>query len=262
MNAYDRLTIARSKGRPTAASYISAIFTDFFELHGDRNYADDKAILGGVARLDGMPVTVIAIEKGVDTKEKISRNFGSAHPEGYRKALRLMRQAEKFHRPVICLVDTSGAYCGIGAEERGQGSAIAQNLMELSSLKTPCISILIGEGGSGGALALALCDEVWMLENAVYSVISPEGAASIIWKDASKVQETCEALKITAGDLLDLEVIERVFPEPTPGEDFSSLYQQLKQSLIESLKRYRALSIQELLEHRYEKFRKIGRPIQ
>ena len=141
MNAYDRLTIARSKGRPTAASYISAIFTDFFELHGDRNYADDKAILGGVARLDGMPVTVIAIEKGVDTKEKISRNFGSAHPEGYRKALRLMRQAEKFHRPVICLVDTSGAYCGIGAEERGQGSAIAQNLMELSSLKTPCISI-------------------------------------------------------------------------------------------------------------------------
>ena len=262
MNAYERLCAARAKGRPTAASYISALFTDFFELHGDRLYSDDHAILAGIARLDGQPVTVIAIEKGADTKEKVDRNFGSVHPEGYRKALRLMRQAEKFGRPVICLVDTSGAYCGIGAEERGQGSAIAQNLLELSALKTPCISILIGEGGSGGALALAVCDEVWMLENAVYSVISPEGAASIIWKDASKVQEACEALKITAEDLLEMGVIERVFSEPEPGADFASVYAELKQALKERLAHYGSLDAQQLLDHRYEKFRKIGRPKQ
>lgn len=262
MRAYERLCAARAKGRPTAASYISALFTDFFELHGDRLYSDDHAILAGIARLDGQPVTVIAIEKGADTKEKVDRNFGSVHPEGYRKALRLMRQAEKFGRPVICLVDTSGAYCGIGAEERGQGSAIAQNLLEFSALKTPCISILIGEGGSGGALALAVCDEVWMLENAVYSVISPEGAASIIWKDASKVQEACEALKITAEDLLEMGVIERVFAEPKPGEDFAPVYAELKQALKERLAHYGSLDAQQLLDHRYEKFRKIGRPKQ
>lgn len=260
MNAYDRLTIARSKGRPTAASYLSALFTDFFELHGDRLFGDDRAILSGVARLDGLPVTVIAIEKGVDTKEKVDRNFGSVHPEGYRKALRLMRQAEKFHRPVVLFVDTSGAYCGIGAEERGQGSAIAQNLVSLSGLKTPCISILIGEGGSGGALALAVCDEVWMLENAVYSVLSPEGAASIIWKDSSKVQEACEALKITAQDMAEMGIVEKVFPEPPPDGDFAPVYSALKDALKESLRAYAALSTEELLARRYEKFRKIGRP--
>lgn len=262
MSAYDKVLLARAKGRATGLTYVEAIFDDFIELHGDRRFSDDPAIVGGIACLNGEPVTVIAMEKGGDMKDKVRRNFGSPNPEGYRKALRLMKQAEKFHRPVVCFVDTSGAFCGLGAEERGQGQAIAENLMAMMSLKTPIISILIGEGESGGALALAVADQVWMLENSVYSVLSPEGAASIIWKDASKVQEACEALKITAGDLLDLEVIERVFPEPTPGEDFSPLYQQLKQSLIESLKRYRALSIQELLEHRYEKFRKIGRPIQ
>lgn len=260
MNAYDRLTIARSKGRPTAASYLSALFTDFFELHGDRLFGDDRAILSGVARLGDMPVTVIAIEKGVDTKEKVERNFGSVHPEGYRKALRLMRQAEKFRRPVILFVDTSGAYCGIGAEERGQGSAIAQNLVALSGLKTPCISILIGEGGSGGALALAVCDEVWMLENAVYSVLSPEGAASIIWKDSSKVQEACEALKITAQDMAEMGIVEKVFSEPQPDEDFAPVYRAIGDALKKSLREYSALSTQELLARRYEKFRKIGRP--
>ena len=257
MNAYDRLTIARSKGRPTAASYISAIFTDFFELHGDRNYADDKAILGGVARLDGMPVTVISIEKGVDTKEKISRNFGSAHPEGYRKALRLMRQAEKFHRPVICLVDTSGAYCGIGAEERGQGSAIAQNLMELSSLKTPCISILIGEGGSGGALALALCDEVWMLENAVYSVISPEGCASILWKDASKADVAARNLKMTAEDAKNFGIIEEIISEDQIDKPI--FYENIKKKLNDEI--LLLMKENDLLEKRYERFRAIGRPL-
>ena len=196
MKAYERLIKARAKGRPTSLEFITNIFEDFYELHGDRLFGDDPAVIGGLARLNGRPVTVIGIEKGVDTKDKVIRNFGSANPEGYRKALRLMKQAEKFHRPVVCLVDTSGAYCGIGAEERGQGSAIAMNLMEMMNLRTPVISILIGEGGSGGALALAVADEVWMLENAVYSVISPEGAASIIWKDASRVEAAAEALRI------------------------------------------------------------------
>ena len=211
MKAYERLIKARAKGRPTSLEFITNIFEDFYELHGDRLFGDDPAVIGGLARLNGTPVTVIGIEKGVDTKDKVVRNFGSANPEGYRKALRLMKQAEKFHRPVVCLVDTSGAYCGIGAEERGQGSAIAMNLMEMMNLRTPVISILIGEGGSGGALALAVADEVWMLENAVYSVISPEGAASIIWKDASRVEAAAEALRMTAEDLLCMEIIERIF---------------------------------------------------
>ena len=214
MKAYERLIKARAKGRPTSLEFITNIFEDFYELHGDRLFGDDPAVIGGLARLNGRPVTVIGIEKGVDTKDKVIRNFGSANPEGYRKALRLMKQAEKFHRPVVCLVDTSGAYCGIGAEERGQGSAIAMNLMEMMNLRTPVISILIGEGGSGGALALAVADEVWMLENAVYSVISPEGAASIIWKDASRVEAAAEALRMTAEDLLCMEIIERIFNEP------------------------------------------------
>ncbi len=260
MNPYERLTVARAKGRPTAAAFIQHMFTDFYELHGDRLYGDDLAILGGVARLGGMPVTVIGMEKGVDTKEKIARNFGCANPEGYRKALRLMRQAEKFRRPVVCLVDTSGAYCGIGAEERGQGSAIANNLMEMMTLKIPIISVLIGEGGSGGALALAVADQVWMLENAVYSVLSPEGAASIIWKDASQVEAAAQALKMTAPDLLELGVIERIFPEPTPGDmDFTPVYQALQQALVETFERSLALPQEALLQARYEKYRNIGR---
>ena len=185
MSAYDRLTAARAKGRPTGMDFINTLFDDFVELHGDRRFGDDKAVVAGIARLDGVPVTVIALERGHDTKEKVSRNFGMAHPEGYRKALRQMKLAEKFGRPVVCFVDTSGAYCGIGAEERGQGQAIAENLMEMMTLRVPVLSVLIGEGGSGGALALAVADEVWMLENAVYSVISPEGCASSRWKVSS-----------------------------------------------------------------------------
>ena len=201
MSAYDKVLLARAKGRATGLTYVEAIFDDFIELHGDRRFSDDPAIVGGIACLNGEPVTVIAMEKGGDMKDKVRRNFGSPNPEGYRKALRLMKQAEKFHRPVVCFVDTSGAFCGLGAEERGQGQAIAENLVEMMDLQTPVISILIGEGGSGGALALAVADQVWILENAVYSVISPEGCASILCKDAKKVKEAAECLKLTAQDL-------------------------------------------------------------
>ena len=259
MTAYERLCLARAKGRPTTSAFIANIIEDFCELHGDRLYGDDHAVIGGVGRLGGMPVTVIGLEKGGNTRERIARNFGSAHPEGYRKALRLMRQAEKFSRPVICFVDTSGAYSGIGAEERGQASAIAHNLVEMMSLKTPIISILIGEGGSGGALALAVADEVWMLENAVYSVISPEGASSIIWKDADHAKEAANSLKITAEDLLPLEIIERIIPEPADNTDFSSVYSTLRYALFDTLHKKCAMPLDELLHARYEKFRKVGR---
>ena len=202
MSAFDKVMAARDAKKPTTVDFIENMFGDsFFELHGDRRFGDDKAVIGGLASLNGMPVTVIGLEKGRNTKERMERNFGSAHPEGYRKALRLMKQAEKFHRPVLCFVDTSGAFCGIGAEERGQGQAIAENIMEMMTLKTPVLSILIGEGGSGGALALAVADEVWMLENSVYSVISPEGCASILWKDESRAADAAQCLKLTAQDL-------------------------------------------------------------
>ncbi|MGN1051736.1 MAG: acetyl-CoA carboxylase carboxyl transferase subunit alpha, partial [Acutalibacteraceae bacterium] len=211
MRAFDKVLAARDANKLTSIDYINNMFSDsFVELHGDRNFADDKAVVGGIGMLNGMPVTVIGLEKGRNTRERMERNFGMAHPEGYRKALRLMKQAEKFHRPVLCFVDTSGAYCGIGAEERGQGHAIATNLMEMMALKTPILSVFIGEGGSGGALALAVADEVWMLEDSVYSVISPEGCASILWKDSTKAPEAAEKLKMTAQDLFDLGVIERV----------------------------------------------------
>lgn len=256
MNAYNRVTAARSGSRATALDYINAVFTEFTQLHGDRCYADDSAVVAGIARLFDMPVTVIGLEKGHGTKEKISRNFGSAHPEGYRKALRLMKQAEKFKRPVICFIDTSGAFCGIGAEERGQGQAIAQNLMEMMALKTPVISIIIGEGGSGGALALAVADEIWMMENAIFSVISPEGCASILWKDSAKAADAAECLKLTAQDLNRLGIIERVIEEPET--DFTQVYETLKTELNEVIKQKLALSTKELLEKRYKKFRDIG----
>ena len=194
--AYERVKLARDSKRPTGLDYIKNIFNEFIEFHGDRRYADDPAIVGGIAKLNTIPVTVIAIEKGHTAKERTYRNFGMPQPEGYRKALRLMKQAEKFGRPIICFIDTSGAYCGVGAEERGQGQAIAENLMEMSTLCVPIISILIGEGGSGGALALAVADNVWMLQNAVYSVISPEGCASILWKDCCKGRNSCNKLEI------------------------------------------------------------------
>ena len=219
-------------------------------------YSDDKAVVAGLAMLYDTPVTVIGLEKGRNTKERMERNFGQAHPEGYRKALRLMKQAEKFRRPVLCLVDTSGAFCGIGAEERGQGQAIAENIMEMMTLKTPILTILIGEGGSGGALALAVADEVWMLENAVYSVISPEGCASILWKDSTK--EAAEALKMTAPDLFELGVIERIIRQPKADE--TKMFESLKILISRTFEKNLALSDDELTSARYERFRKIGRP--
>lgn len=253
MSAYEKVLLARAKGRATGLSYIEQIFEDFVELHGDRRFSDDPAIVGGVASLGGKPVTVIAMEKGGDMKDKVRRNFGSPNPEGYRKALRLMRQAEKFHRPVVCFVDTSGAFCGLGAEERGQGQAIAENLVEMAALKTPVVSILIGEGGSGGALALAMADRVWILENAVYSVISPEGCASILWKDAKKVKDAAECLRLTAQDMQELGVVEKVIPEE---KDFSLTYDQIKADLLETLGELSSLPVEELLQKRYERFRK------
>ena len=256
--AFDRVRIARKVSRPTSLDYITHIFEDFIEFHGDRNFADDKAIVGGIASLNGVPVTVIGIQKGKTMEENIERNFGSPHPEGYRKALRLMKQAEKFRRPVLCLVDTSGAYPGIGAEERGQGQAIAENLMEMMTLKTPVLTVLIGEGGSGGALALAVSDEVWMLENSVYSVISPEGCASILWKDSSKAADAAEALRLTAQDLFDLGVIERIIRQPKAGDQ--AMFESLKMLIKRTFEKNLALDDEELLNARYERFRKIGRP--
>ena len=251
---YERVKLARDSKRPTGQDYIRNIFKNFIELHGDRRYSDDKAIIGGIARLDGAPVTVIAIEKGHSSKERVERNFGAPHPEGYRKALRLMKQAEKFGRPIICFVDSSGAYCGIGAEERGQGQAIAENLMEMSTLCVPVISILIGEGGSGGALALAVADRVWMLQNAVYSVISPEGCASILWKDAAKADVAAASLKLTAEDAKSLGVIERILSETDIGtkEYFDRIRSLLCEEVTELSKD------PELLQKRYERFRRIG----
>ena len=247
--AYDRVLAARAKGRPTSQQFIANLTEDFLEFHGDRRFADDSAIIAGVARIQDMPVTVIGIEKGKGLQESIKRNFGAVHPEGYRKALRLMKQAEKFHRPVLCIVDTSGAYCGIGAEERGQGQAIAENLMEMMGLRVPIIAVLIGEGGSGGALALAVGDEVWMLENAFYSVISPEGCASILWKDAKKNKEAAECLKLTAEDMKQMKVIERIIPEE--GLSFPEIFAYLEELLWKNP--------DQLLAARYERFRKYGR---
>ena len=253
---YERVKTARGNDRPTGLDYIHHLFRGFIELHGDRRFGDDAAVVGGLARLDGEPVTVIAIEKGHSAKERLARTFGAPHPEGYRKALRLMKQAEKFHRPVLCFVDTSGAYCGIGAEERGQGQAIAENLMEMMTLNTPVITVLIGEGGSGGALALSVADRVWMLENAVYSVISPEGCASILWKDASKADEAAQRLKLTARDALHLGIIEGIVPERELGQ--SGFYTLLADRLEKEL--HVLMGQKDLLQRRYQRFRAFGRP--
>ena len=254
--AYERVRIARGAKRPTGMDYLQNVFHGFFELHGDRRYADDPAIVGGLAWLGAVPVTVLAIEKGHTAKERIQRGFGAPQPEGYRKALRLMRQAEKFHRPVVCFVDTSGAGCNVGAEERGQGEAIAECLTQTAALQTPVLSVLIGEGGSGGALALAAGDRVWMLENAVYSVISPEGCASILWKDAAKAEQAAQQLKLTAGDALQLGVIEKIIPETDLGKP--EFYEKLKQALLEELTTLSRLTPEALLEARYRRFRQIG----
>lgn len=251
---YERVKLARDKDRPTGLDYIRNIFKGFIEFHGDRRYADDPAIVGGIARLDGAPVTVIAIEKGHTAKERTYRNFGAPNPEGYRKALRLMKQAEKFGRPIICFIDTSGAYCGIGAEERGQGQAIAENLMEMSTLCVPIISILIGEGGSGGALALAVADRVWMMQNAVYSVISPEGCASILWKDSAKAETAAASLKLTAEDAKSLSIIERILSEKEIGK--KEFYDRIRTLLTEEIDIL--TNDYDLVGNRYDRFRNIG----
>lgn len=252
--AYERVKLARDNKRPTSLDYIKNIFKGFVEFHGDRRYADDPAIVGGIAKLDGCPVTVIAIEKGHTAKERAYRNFGAPQPEGYRKTLRLMKQAEKFGRPIICFIDTSGAYCGIGAEERGQGQAIAENLLEMSTLCVPIISVLIGEGSSGGALALAVADRVWMLQNSVYSVISPEGCANILWKDSTKAEEAAESLKLTAEDAKSLGIIERILSESDIGK--KDFYDRIRILLTEELKTL-AGDI-DLIQRRYDRYRNLG----
>lgn len=257
MNSYQRVLNARDSKRPSGAYFINRMITKFIEFHGDRRFSDDGAIIGGIGYLNEMPVTVIAMERGTTIEERMKRNFGCPSPEGYRKALRLMKQAEKFNRPVICIVNSSGAYCGIGAEERGQGLAIAENLMEMMTLKTPVVSVVTGEGGSGGALALSVADSIFMLENAVYSVISPEGCASILWKDSSKAPEAAEALKLTAKDLHKFGVVETVISEENRTNE--EICDELKVRLVKEIKRLNSLDTAALLDGRYEKFRKIGR---
>lgn len=260
ITAWERVKLARKIGRPTAMDYIEKIFDDFMEFHGDRYFSDDSAIIGGIALFNDIPVTVIAQQKGRNTKENIKRNFAMPHPEGYRKALRLMKQAEKFKRPVICFVDTPGAFCGIGAEERGQGEAIAKNLMEMIMLKIPTISILIGEGGSGGALALAVSDRIYMLENAVYSILSPEGFASILWKDSNRAEEAAEVMKMTASDLKSYGIIDGIIEEPNEGAntDCEMVALSIKSIIDREIKALKSLQTDKLLEERYNKFRKIG----
>lgn len=295
LTAWERVKTARSNERPTSIDYIGGIFDRFLELHGDRMSRDDGAIVSGIATVHGIPVTVIGQQKGRNMKQNIKRNFGMPYPEGYRKALRLMKQAEKFHRPIICFIDTPGAFCGIEAEERGQGEAIARNLFEMSSLKTPILSIVIGEGGSGGALALAVANEVWMLENSTYSILSPEGFSSILWKDSRRADEAAAIMKITADDLYNLKIINKVIPEQVTSKSMPSneseniddktlidqtingeisasvedvpkkvltvetmdwLATELKFGILDFIKRYADKSAEEIVNERYERFRK------
>ena len=257
---WDKVQIARSNTRPIASEYIKRIFDRFIEFHGDRLFKDDPAIVGGVAFLGSIPVTVIAQQKGTNLKENIYRNFGMPNPDGYRKALRLMKQAEKFKRPIITFVDTPGAYCGIQAEERGQGEAIARNLFEMSGITVPIISIVIGEGGSGGALAVSIADEIWMLENSIYSILSPEGFASILYKDAKRAQEASEIMKLTAQDLKELKVVDKIIKEPydLASSNMEELTEKLKTLLSETISSYSKMDKEILLKKRYDKFRDIG----
>ena len=258
-SAWDTVLLSRKADRPTALDYITAVFDEFMEFHGDRCFKDDGAIVGGIAMFHGMPVTVIGQQKGKNTKDNIRRNFGMPSPDGYRKALRLMKQAETFGRPIICFVDTPGAFCGLEAGERGQGEAIARNLFEMSDLKVPVLSIVIGEGGSGGALAMAVANEVWMMENAIYSILSPEGFASILYKDSKKAPEAARVMKVTAADLKELGLIERIIPEEEPANT-DTLYRiagYMDRSMIGFMKKYQDMSGEELAEHRYERFRRM-----
>ncbi|WP_445478080.1 acetyl-CoA carboxylase carboxyltransferase subunit alpha [Lysinibacillus irui] len=260
MKPWDRVQVARHPERPTTLQYIEAMCENFIELHGDRTFGDDAAILGGIATFEGQPVTIIGHQRGKSTKENIRRNFGMPHPEGYRKALRLMKQAEKFKRPIICFIDTKGAYPGKAAEERGQSEAIARNLVEMAGLTVPVISIVIGEGGSGGALALGVANRVFMLENSTYSVISPEGAASILWRDGSLAKQAAEAMRITAPDLKELGVIDGIIPEIIGGAHRNVAKQaiSIKECISETLHALNSLNGEQLIEDRYEKFKKIG----
>lgn len=259
LTPWERVEISRSAERPTSLDYITTIFDRYMSLHGDRLFGDDGAIVGGLASIDGTPVTVVGQQKGRSTKENIKRNFGMPSPEGYRKTMRLMRQAEKFRRPVICFVDTPGAFCGIEAEEGGIGEAIARNLYEMSSLIVPILSIMIGEGGSGGAIAMAVGNEVWSMENSTYSVLSPEGFASILWKDGSRASEAAKVMKITAADLKELGVIERVIKEPEPAsiDNIIELSEEMRGMISDFLKRYKTKTAEEIVEERYQRFRKM-----
>ncbi len=260
LTPWEKVKLVRLQERPTSLDYIKKLVKDFIEFHGDRFYGDDSSIVGGIGILEGVPITVIGHQKGKDTKENIKRNFGMPHPEGYRKALRLMKQAEKFKRPVLTFIDTPGAYCGPGAEERGQGEAIALNLIEMSKLKTPIISIVIGEGGSGGALGLGVADKICMLENSIYSVISPEGLASILWKDAVLAQKAADVMKLTAQDLLSLGIIDNIIKEPLGGahRDMNFTADNIKSYVSGELKELMKLDTEQLLNKRYNKIREIG----
>jgi acetyl-CoA carboxylase carboxyl transferase subunit alpha len=261
LKAWDRVQIARHPNRPTTLDYIEHLFTDFFECHGDRYFGDDEAIVGGIAKFRGLPVTVIGQQRGKDTKENIRRNFGMPHPEGYRKALRLMKQADKFNRPIICFIDTKGAYPGKAAEERGQSEAIAKNLFEMAGLSVPVISIVIGEGGSGGALALGVANRLLMLENSTYSVISPEGAAAILWKDSGLAKKAAETMKITAPDLKELDIIDHVIKEVRGGahRDVEQQAAYIDEALKRELKSLLKLDKNELIQQRYNKYKSIGK---
>ena len=254
MNIAKIVREAREQTRLTALDFATGIFDDFVELHGDRSFRDDGAVIGGIGWLGDQAVTVVGIQKGKSLQDNLNRNFGQPHPEGYRKALRLMKQAEKFGRPVVTFINTAGAYPGVGAEERGQGEAIARNLMEMSDLKVPIIAIIIGEGGSGGALALAVADRVWMLENSIYAVLSPEGFASILWKDGSRAMEAAELMKITSFELLDMKIVDKVISEV--GLSSKDLIKQVKEQLRAELDELGKLSLEQLIEERYQRFRK------
>lgn len=260
MSAWDRVQTARSADRPYAKDYISKIFDGFLEMHGDRLFGDDRAVVGGIAAIGRQYVTVIGQQKGRNAKENRHRNFGMPNPEGYRKALRLAKQAEKFGRPVIFFVDTPGAFCGMEAEERGQGEAIARNLSALSDLGVPVLSIITGEGGSGGALAFAVANEVWMLENAVYSVLSPEGFAAILWKDRKRAEEAAGVMKMTAEELKAMGIVERVIPEPQPANaaDMDELAQSLRCGILAFLRKYRGISADEIVRDRKARFNGYG----
>lgn len=254
MNIAKIVREAREQTRLTALDFATGIFDDFVELHGDRSFRDDGAVVGGIGWLGDQAVTVVGIQKGKSLQDNLNRNFGQPHPEGYRKALRLMKQAEKFGRPVVTFINTAGAYPGVGAEERGQGEAIARNLFEMSDLKVPIIAIIIGEGGSGGALALAVADRVWMLENSIYAVLSPEGFASILWKDGTRAMEAAELMKITSYELLDMQVVDKVISER--GLSAKELLARVKNELQTEIEQLKQLSLEKLLEERYQRFRK------